>query len=40
MVVPFEVGIVDVRVLIDVVYALGVERAGPALDAVHDVAFC
>ena len=24
--------------LVDVVHALGVERAGPALDAVHDVA--
>jgi len=27
------------RVLVDVVYALGVERAGPALDAVDGVAF-
>ena len=27
------------RVLVDVVYALGVERAGPALDAVDLVAF-
>ena len=36
---PFEVGIVDVRILVDLVYPLGVKRAGPALDAVHDVAF-
>jgi len=28
-----------VGVLVDVVYAAGVERAGAALDAVHDVAF-
>jgi hypothetical protein len=28
-----------VRVLVDVVHPLGVKRAGPALDAVHDVAF-
>ena len=27
------------RVLVEVVYALGVERAGPALDAVDRVAF-
>ena len=39
-VVQLEVGVADVRVLVDVVNALGVERAGPALDAVDDVAFC
>ena len=38
-VVQFEVGIVNVRVLVDVVHPLGVKRAGPALDAMHDVAF-
>jgi len=38
-VVQLEVGVVNVRVLVDVVYPLCVERAGPALDAVHDVAF-
>ncbi len=30
--VQFEVGVVDVRVLIDVVHPLGVERTGPSLD--------
>ncbi len=38
-VVQLEAGIVDMRVLVEVVYALGVERAGPALDAVDGVAF-
>jgi len=38
-VVQLEAGVVHMRVLVDVVYALGVERAGPALDAVDDVAF-
>ena len=38
-VVQLEVGVLDVRVLVDVVDALGVEQAGAALDAVHDVAF-
>jgi hypothetical protein len=38
-VVQFEAGIVNVRVLVDVVHPLGVEAAGTALDAVHDVAF-
>jgi len=38
-VVQLEARIVDVRVLVDVVHALGVEGAGAALDAVHDVAF-
>ena len=38
-VVQFEVGVADVRVLVDVVYALGVERASAALDAMDCVAF-
>ena len=38
-VVQFEVGVADVGVLVDVVHALGVEAAGPAFDAVDDVAF-
>jgi hypothetical protein len=38
-VVQLEAGVVNVRVLVDVVHPLGVERAGAALDAVHDVAF-
>jgi len=38
-IVQLEVGVFDVRVLVDMVYALGIERAGPALDAVNDVAF-
>ncbi len=38
-VVQLEAGIVNVRVLVDVVYPLGVERAGAALDAVNGVAF-
>ena len=39
-VVQLEVGVVHMRVLVDVVDALGVEAAGAAFDAVHDVAFC
>ena len=38
-IVQLEAGVVDVWVLVDVVYALGVERAGAAFDAVHDIAF-
>ena len=38
-VVQLEVGTCGVRVLVDVVNPLGVKRASPALDAVHDVAF-
>ena len=38
-VVQLKVGVVDVWVLVDMVYALGVEAAGPALDAVNDIAF-
>jgi len=38
-VVQFEVGVVHMRVLVDVVDALGVEAARPALDAVDDLAF-
>ena len=34
-----EVGVINVRVLVDVVDPLGIERAGPALDAVDEVAF-
>ena len=34
----FEIGVFDVRILVDVVHPLGVERAGPALNAVNDVA--
>ena len=37
-VVQLEVGVVDMRVLIDVAHPLGVEAAGPALDALDDVA--
>jgi hypothetical protein len=35
----FEARIVNVGVLVDVVYALGIEGTGAAFDAVHDVAF-
>ena len=38
-IVQLEVGMLDVRVLVEVVNALGVERAGAALYAVNDVAF-
>jgi len=38
-VVQLEAGIVDVRILVDVVHTLGVKGAGAALDAVHDVTF-
>ncbi len=37
-VVKLEVGVLDVRVLVDVVDALGVEQRRAALNAVHDVA--
>ena len=37
-VVQVKAGVVNVRVLVDVVHALGVELAAAALDAVHDVA--
>ncbi len=38
-IVQFEVGVFNVRVLVDVVNSLGVERAGAAFDAVDDVTF-
>ena len=38
-VMQLEAGVVHMRVLVDVVNALRVERAGPALDAVDRVAF-
>ena len=38
-IVQLEAGVVDVWVLVDVVYPLRVKGTGPALDAVHDVAF-
>lgn len=34
-----EIGVVDMRVLIDVVHPLGIEQRGPAFDAVHFIAF-
>ena len=37
-VVQLEVGVVNVRVLVDVVNALGVEQRSTALDAMDDVA--
>ena len=37
-IVQLEVGVLDVRVLVDVVNALGVEQRRTALDAVNDVA--
>ena len=37
-VVQLEVGVVNVRVLVDVVYALGVEQRSTAFDAMDDVA--
>ncbi len=37
-VVQLEVGVINVRVLVDVVYALGVEQRSTSLDAVNDVA--
>ena len=39
LVVQLEAGVVNVLVLVDVVYALGVERAGAAFDTVDCVAF-
>ncbi len=38
-VMQVEARIVDVRILVDMVHALGVERRSPALDTVDDVAF-
>ena len=35
----FEVCVVDMRILIDMVDPLGVEGTGPAFDAVDDIAF-
>jgi len=37
--VQLEVGVLNVRVLVNVVDPLGIEGAGAALDAVHHVAF-
>lgn len=37
-IVQLEVGVLDVRVLVDVVNALGVEQRSTALDTVNDVA--
>jgi hypothetical protein len=37
-IVQFEVGVFNVRVLVNVVYALGVEQAASTFDAVHNVA--
>jgi hypothetical protein len=36
--VQLEVGVLNVRILVDVVNTLGIERTRTALDAVHDVA--
>ena len=38
-IVEFEARIVDMRILINMVHPLGIERTGPALDAVDGVAF-
>ena len=38
-IVQLEIGILNMRVLVDVVDALGVEGAGAALDAVHHITF-
>ena len=38
-VVQLEMGILDVRVLVDMIDALGVEQTRPALDAMHNVSF-
>jgi hypothetical protein len=38
-IVQFKVGMLDVRVLVNVVNALGVKRTGTALDAMNNVAF-
>ena len=38
-VMQLEAGVFNVRVLVNVVHPLGVERAGAAFDAMHDVAF-
>ena len=37
-VVQLEVSVVNVRVLVDVVYALGVEQRSTAFDAMDDIA--
>jgi hypothetical protein len=37
--VQLEVGVIYMRILIDMVNALGVEGTGAALDAVNDIAF-
>ena len=34
-----EVSVVHMRILVDVVHALGIETASTALDAVNDIAF-
>jgi hypothetical protein len=36
--VQLEVGVLDVRVLVDVVDTLGIKQRRAALDAVHDIA--
>ena len=37
-IVQLEVGVINVGILVNVVYALGVEQRGSALDAMDDVA--
>jgi hypothetical protein len=37
--VQFKVRVFNVRVLVDVIYPLGVKETGPTLDAVDDVVF-
>jgi hypothetical protein len=34
-----HIGVIDMRVLIEMVNALGIKRRGSALNAVHDIAF-
>jgi hypothetical protein len=38
-VVHFEMCVLNVRILVEVIHPLGVEEACPALDAVHNVTF-
>jgi hypothetical protein len=37
--VQFEIGVLYVRILVDVIDTLGIEGTGAAFDAMHDVAF-
>ncbi len=35
----FEIGVIYMGILIDMIYPLGIKRGGPAFNAVHLIAF-